>query len=708
MTLRDHIWKRRYKSQSNKQHLLKELFRPALNESLLYLRGSGSFSSSLFNTIGEPLADFIERGGVMKLITNVEFSEQDKEAIDNGIKNWKTIAEEKITEIIDNEFRPPMKKGALLLTRLLEMGRLEIKIGYKNPGIYHEKIGIFFDKASIDLNSSIEKIRQYDFLTFFASINDSKTGWKFSHENVKVYPSWIDSRRDDALDTLDDFIENWQGQTEGLKVFDLKEAFKRKLIKIKMETENLGTRTQNDEINASDNKWIHQDEAVNWFVDSEEANGIGIFEMATGSGKTRTAMRCMRRLLNSKIVEKIIIAVPNSLLTQWKKEMAEFLGFSSKGGIIKTLSEYSGDKKEHFDFKNSKKNAFLIVSHSMLTKFLKIARNWKIKHTMIIVDEMHNIGANRFLKLEEMVEHSDPIALTNEEIIKAKSEIEKEQNEIEAEEEIFSKFEYRLGLSATPWCHYDNDNRRNSFLIRNFTRWKEINEKFFNNDWQKTLRENNMVFYFGLKEGIEKDILCEFNYYPLTFEPSDKEKEKYSELIRKSFGYKDEEGEPSPLGAIRAAAVFKRSREKIPVFIDWLRINPRLDRTLIFVEDSYFGNDIMRILNELGYSDFTKYFQGDEEWNLNSFASGETNFLISCHRISEGIDIKSVKQIILFSSASSPLEIIQRIGRALRKGKEGKTASIVDFIYDNPSSSSNPDVKRRDWLKELSKARNPI
>ena len=116
----------------------------------------------------------------------------------------------------------------------------------------------------------------------------------------------------------------------------------------------------------------------------------------------------------------------------------------------------------------------------------------------------------------------------------------------------------------------------------------------------------------------------------------------------------------------------------------------------------------MKALTEINYSNFTTFFQGDEDWNLDSFADFETNFVIACHRISEGISITSINQIILFSSASAPLETIQRIGRALRK-KLGvsKTASVVDFIYDNPASSSNPDAARKAWLQKLSEARNP-
>jgi len=177
-------------------------------------------------------------------------------------------------------------------------------------------------------------------------------------------------------------------------------------------------------------------------------------------------------------------------------------------------------------------------------------------------------------------------------------------------------------------------------------------------------------------------------------------------MVRKSFGSKDDDGRPNILGAIRAAAVFKASEEKIPVFFEWLA-NRDLDRTLVFVANTKFGEVLMNELNSRGRSNFTSYFQGDPEDSLEAFAKGETHFLVSCHRISEGVNIKTVSQIILFSSSAAPLETIQRIGRALRITRDKKKrATVVDFIYDNSSSTTNPDVERRDWLLELSESRN--
>ena len=129
---------------------------------------------------------------------------------------------------------------------------------------------------------------------------------------------------------------------------------------------------------------------------------------------------------------------------------------------------------------------------------------------------------------------------------------------------------------------------------------------FEGEDWRDRLINDQFVFRFSLKDGINRGILAEFDYIPLEYEPSAEEIEEYQRLAR-GARYTDEHGNSNILGAIRAASVFKGSREKIPVFKEWLKENPELDRTLIFVEDTAFGYDLMEELSQMGYVDFNKF-----------------------------------------------------------------------------------------------------
>ena len=91
----------------------------------------------------------------------------------------------------------------------------------------------------------------------------------------------------------------------------------------------------------------------------------------------------------------------------------------------------------------------------------------------------------------------------------------------------------------------------------------------------------------------------------------------------------------------------------------------------------------------------------------------ETNYLetlITCHMISEGIDIRSVKNIILFSSDRQRLETVQRIGRALRKDPTDpeKRAHVYDFVNLEPIEPDQhlpADWERYNWLSKLTETR---
>ncbi|MGK7959983.1 MAG: helicase-related protein [Crocosphaera sp.] len=83
-------------------------------------------------------------------------------------------------------------------------------------------------------------------------------------------------------------------------------------------------------------------------------------------------------------------------------------------------------------------------------------------------------------------------------------------------------------------------------------------------------------------------------------------------------------------------------------------------------------------------ADYRTYYSEEDPSYLKAFAKGEIDCLIACHKISQGIDIKSLKNVILFSSARAKLETIQRIGRCLRTDPESpnKKATIVDFVVE--------------------------
>ena len=107
--------------------------------------------------------------------------------------------------------------------------------------------------------------------------------------------------------------------------------------------------------------------------------------------------------------------------------------------------------------------------------------------------------------------------------------------------------------------------------------------------------------------------------------------------------------------------------------------------------------------------DYHTYYQADDAKVLEQFAKSEFDCLISCHRLSEGIDIQSVRNIVLFASARSELETTQRLGRCLRIDPTNPTkrAHVVDFVdsgsADDDINGSEADQERLERLTRLSK-----
>ena len=160
---------------------------------------------------------------------------------------------------------------------------------------------------------------------------------------------------------------------------------------------------------------------------------------------------------------------------------------------------------------------------------------------------------------------------------------------------------------------------------------------------------------------------------------------------------------------IQLARVYKVSRAKLAPFDQFLKENSHvLKNCIIFVEDKAYGELVMNIIHKYCLS-FKSYFAEEDRETLRLFASGKLSCLVTCHRLSEGIDIRSLENVVIFSSARARLETIQRIGRILRVDPENKSkvSHVVDFIRTrNNEDDEDPeaDSSRKIWLSDLSKA----
>lgn len=627
MGLKDIHYQEDYRS--GYEDIVDDFFRPSLREAKLYWRAVGYFSSSALESFGSPLGEFIKNGGSIRLVTSVELSAGDLEAIENGAPK-EGICAQRLEQTIEYEFADGVGDGTARLVRLLEIGRLEIQIAVPKTGtgIYHEKIGLFFDDC--------------DFVAFTGSSNESRNAFENNRECVDVYLSWDSNSIARAERKQAHFETIWDRKDEGVEVYSFPEAAQKKLLQVCGEWE-AGQR-QNHQNNK---KWRHQDEATATFLASER----GVLNMATGTGKTRTALKIMQTLFDHDLIDTVITCTDgNDLLDQWYSEILATRKVA--GRDLRVFRQYKSIK-ELQNFSLEPECSILLVSRKPVASALRSLTKQQGERTLLIHDEVHGLGSpdNR----ARLTGLSDDIR-------------------------------FRLGLSATPEREYDQDG--NDFIKNHI---------------------GPVLMTFGLQEAIERGILAPFSYYPLSFDLTDADRERIATIYRKR---KAREVANNPMSEIEVwidiARVYKTSEAKLSVFADFIKDHvDLLNRCIVFTETMEYGNSVLDIVHT-HRPDFHTYYSGEQADTLAKFARGYLECLITCHRLSEGIDIKSLDTVILFSSERARLETIQRIGRCLRINPKNprKRANIVDFIRrgggtDNP----NADELRRDWFLELSKVR---
>lgn len=617
---------------TSEDNLIDELYTPCLKWAERFDRGVGYFTTGwlTYNVAG--LSDFASRGGKMRLITSPILSTEDTDAIIGAenqdcsaflrleaalLENVEILKQEMEADII-NTFSWMLYDGIIDMRFAIPCEKLE-------EGDFHDKFGIFY--------------KGNDALSFSGSINDSKHGFQ-NYESIKVFKTWAGTQEYVDADTAR-FEKIWNRKDRNLKIFTIPQAVKNKIFELRSPDRPYS-------LPAGSSKWVHQDIAVKTFLEKEH----GILAMATGTGKTVTAMKIINKLFDSGEIRRVVITMyGNDLLDQWAIQIRE--NYKNK-----QINYHYASQKMMKDFVMHPDDSILILSRDarnlskLLDLFDRLPGDYR-NDTLFVFDEVHGAGSNTFV--ENLSGRLSP-------------------------------YRYRLGLSATPEREYDEAG--NDFLLN------EIGE---------------VIFEFTLQDAIQKGILCEFNYIPLPYVLSDEEKLKKRKIIA-AFNAKKESGEPVDEKDMftQLALVNKTAVNKLEEFESLISQRPELlQKCIIFVQTMEYGAKLQEIL--VRYSDkYHTYYADDEKINLENFAAGKIDCLLTCKKVSEGIDISSVTNIILFSSDRSRLVTTQRIGRALRLDKNNpeKKATVVDFVIeDSEENDNNADADRAEWLTELSQTR---
>jgi hypothetical protein len=375
--------------------LVGDFFVPVLKSSVRYDRGVGYFSSGWLRANAQGMVEFADNGGRARWITSPILGEKDWEYLQKGeaARHDAVLREalsQNITDLADSLERDTLSALAWMVADGILTFKLALPHDKLAQGEFHDKFGIFEDAEG-------------DRVSFNGSYNDSRQGLR-NYESLKVFRSW-----DLTVEHVDSDAQRcrrlWEAEDPNLRVFDLPEAARAEIVRLRSnerpyaEPEGIGVTYSSEYGSPAVGElgielWPHQKEALRAW----EQNGeVGLLNMATGSGKTVTALIAA---VQRPALDLLVIAVPTkNLVEQWREELHSLTDFPEPILAYESAARWQ-------DRLFSKMRAGhrcdwpepLVVIGSMASlsgdRFRAVLADAGVpEHSMLIVDEVHNAGA---------------------------------------------------------------------------------------------------------------------------------------------------------------------------------------------------------------------------------------------------------------------------------------------------------------------------
>lgn len=611
----------KFKYRSNKDRINTDFYEKCLKVSSRYDRAVGYFTSSSLSVLGEGLEKFIGNCGKIRIVANPLLEDDDYKAILRGEKAKEDIIEKALLRQM-NFCKDTIENDSLsTLAYLISEGKLEIKIAFSEDNIlYHEKFGIFYDSYG-------------NKVAFSGSANETLSGLVNNFEKIDVYFGENELYR--INDMIDDFEKLWTNKTERLTVINIPDAVLLNILSFNKKSK----KDNRKEVKPRS----YQIEAMKAFKDNQ---WNGIFEMATGTGKTITSLLITKEYKNDKKRLFLIIIVPfTHLIDQWI-DNCKLLGY-------KRIIKCCGSKISWVHKLESKVRDFNIGISD-----LEVAiTTYKSASSIEFNDIVNRIKSNGFIIGDECHYFGVKSLRDNR----------------------FGNIDARLGLSATPdrW-------------------WDEIGTSNVRSYFGKT------VYEYGMSEAIENGILTQYEYNPVICDLDEKEILEYEKitrriqklLLKEDKTYEDKKA-IKELNRKRSL-VLSKTKDKIYKLIDLLKKEnlKELKHTLIYCAPGDIDM-ITKIVADLGirvYRFDSKINNRQRSEILQRFELGDIQVLVAIKCLDEGVDIPATRKAFFLASTSNPREFIQRRGRILRKSKGKNLAVIYDFIVI-PSNAEEKTYK---------------
>ena len=643
MSLADIHIKNEYRSLLD--NVVTDFYIPVLQESTLYQRAVGFFSSSALIAISKGVEGLVANGGKIQIIASPRLSQEDIDEISKGYEVRKIIERALLRGVVDPSSIEESERLSYIAS-LIAKGVLDIKIAFlssKNEiAMYHEKMGIMSD-------------REGNAVAFSGSMNESENAFSSNYESFDTFCSWTNDR-ERVFQKQMAFQAIWDDYEPGIETIAFPEAVRDRVYSF---NSSLSTKHSTVSDPAQDDLPIdamylpsdfkirpYQETAIqNW-----KTNGYrGIYDMATGTGKTLTALASIEQLFrdNKRRLGIIIVCPYQHLVEQWVEDIVRFgikpiVGYSSSPQ--KNWKKNLEQAIRSFNLRVSDFFCFITTNASFVTKSVQEQVQLLSDDVVYVVDEAHNMGAENYRKC------------------------------------LPENICYRLGLSATIDRH--NDEIGTAALSGYF---------------------GEKCIIYSLKDAIDSQMLTRYYYYPvLTYLDQDELSEylmitsQLAKAIRKKNG-KVVLTEHAKQLLIKRARIIDGAKGKLPELQK--QIAPFVDDKYILVycgattvrdeDDSDFGRRQIDLVaemlgNTLGMrvGRFTSQESAQERAQIRAaFADGETlQALVAIKCLDEGVNIPSIKTAFILASSTNPKEYIQRRGRVLRKFPGKEYAAIYDFI----------------------------
>ena len=667
MGLKDHKVKSEYRSLID--NVVQDFYIPLLREAVSYKRAVGFFSSSSLVEISKGIAEMASEGGKIQIVASPYLSDEDIEAIKKGYDDRNNIIEKSLLAQIEEPTDYYSMERLNLLAALIADGVMDIQIAYtedKNGiGMYHEKMGIIEDALG-------------DMIAFSGSNNESRTAMSINYETMDVFRSWGDPSEAERVRLKENaFYSIWHDMEPNIKVlkfpnitdaliekyrkkapnFDIdKMQFARRMIAYATDLSNV-SRELTGPIGARVPESIelrdYQKDAIAVWVGE---NYRGIFDMATGTGKTLTGLGAISKLSEDldDVLAVIIVCPYQHLVEQWVEDIVKFnikpiVGYSNspQKDWKKRLARAVRDQK----LRREKSFFCLVCTNATFASTVVQDKISKIQSpVLLVVDEAHNFGARSYARLLD------------------------------------DRFTYRLALSATLDRHRDDEG---TAILYDFFGKKCIE--------------------YSLEKAIEEDKLTRYKYYPILVYLTEDELQQYEQksyemskcLIKGKDGkYKlNKQGE---ILAMERARIVAGASQKLDALREQIEPYSKDNNILIYcgatnvidekADSSATDEDdirqieaVTRILgNEFGME--VAKFTSEE--NMETRAMIKEQFqkgnrlqaIVAIKCLDEGVNIPGIRTAFILASTTNPKEYIQRRGRVLRKADNKPYAEIYDFV----------------------------